>query len=112
MGGALKVGVALKHVVEIGAIVARIVFDERRRLGDLQQISIDLGSVELLPGNVFQRPAFSRDHGAIITRRTQMLTRSASGEKRLLGRDTITRTVLRCFTGLKVAEYRKNLPRH
>ncbi len=55
-GNRLEVGIVVEDVAEIVRVVAAVLLDQARRLDDAQQLGIDLGAVEPLPGNIVERP--------------------------------------------------------
>ena len=56
----LEIAIVMEHAAEIARIIGAVLLDQARRLDDAQQLGLDLGAVEALPGNVVQRP---RSHG-------------------------------------------------
>ena len=56
-GGRLHLGIIGEDVAEICGVVAAVALDQARRLGNGEQVGVDLGRLEPFPGNVVEGPA-------------------------------------------------------
>jgi len=50
--GVLEIRIVAEDVAEIGRVVAAVVLDHAGGFDDLHQLGVDLGGIELVPGNV------------------------------------------------------------
>jgi len=55
-----KLGIVLEHFLKIPAVIAAVLLHKACRLDDLDQIGINLARVEVLPGNIVERPVLHR----------------------------------------------------
>ena len=51
-GGLLEFGIVGKYVGEIARVIARVIFDQCRRLGDRQNVRVDFCRIEPIPGQI------------------------------------------------------------
>ncbi len=58
-GRRLELAVVAEHVAQIGGVVAAVVFDEARRLDQLEDVRVDLAGIEEMPGYVVQGPVLN-----------------------------------------------------
>src|SRR6185437_8434077 len=59
----LKGRIVVKDAAEIARVVAAVLLDEARGFDDAQDLGIDLGAVEAMPGNIVERP---EAHGSAL----------------------------------------------
>ena len=55
-GDGLEVVIIVKHVAEISGVVAAVIFDKGGRLDELDDVGIDRGRLEVVPGNLIEGP--------------------------------------------------------
>jgi len=46
----------MEHAAEIAGIIGAVLLDQARRLDDAQELGLDPGGIEAVPGNVVERP--------------------------------------------------------
>ena len=57
----LEGGIVMEHAAEVLRVVGAVLLDQARRLDDAQEIGLDPGGVEAIPGDILERP---RSHDA------------------------------------------------
>jgi hypothetical protein len=64
--GGLKPPITVENIMQIPAVIARIVFDHARRFDDRHDLGVHLGAVKAIPWNIFKRPSTHLRHRQIV----------------------------------------------